>query len=569
MASPATVPASASSQSSPPAVVAVPASVQAFLTANNLPLELLTQPPTLPRYVRVNPRTRRGSRIGTEATDERAELEKELNTPVAATALPSFYSLSSDVLIASSASYQSGRVYGMDLASGASVLALDVQVGEHILDLCAAPGNKLALIADWMAEKASSSAKSAASSNVEAAASSCVAGVPASSGSVTGVDWNYQRLAGARTLARKYGLIGSGGHRSHQSQSGVFAADMPPPLMRLFLADGQTFDARPPMKAEFDERVVAQGHIVDLTGKAVAGDTNGIASSQPYHCASASTSSSISSTDGAVLRVNKKQKRAMKKQAAREEWERRTKLKTADGTAAAETTAEPAIEEPKEAEDSTGNANSKHASASMEDVTAPAGDAPLLYDRVLVDAECTHDGAAKHIAKLIQPAPESSSSSTDTATSPPSTDWSSLSSKFLDPARLSSLQTLQRALISNGFRLMKDGGTMVYSTCSYARAQNEEIVEWMLEQQPSAESVAVFEGLGQIETVASSSPAARLERVRFPSAALPFTYQLGTPSRPTDLRPMGIRMDPITSGTSGLYVAKIRKRIAADETARS
>lgn len=32
------------------------------------------------------------------------------------------------------------QIYGIDAASGAAILALDVQPGDHVLDLCAAPG---------------------------------------------------------------------------------------------------------------------------------------------------------------------------------------------------------------------------------------------------------------------------------------------------------------------------------------------------------------------------------------------------------------------------------------------
>lgn len=32
------------------------------------------------------------------------------------------------------------QVYGIDAASGAAVLALDISVGDRVLDLCAAPG---------------------------------------------------------------------------------------------------------------------------------------------------------------------------------------------------------------------------------------------------------------------------------------------------------------------------------------------------------------------------------------------------------------------------------------------
>jgi 16S rRNA C967 or C1407 C5-methylase (RsmB/RsmF family) len=32
------------------------------------------------------------------------------------------------------------QIYGIDAASGAAILALDVRPGNHVLDLCAAPG---------------------------------------------------------------------------------------------------------------------------------------------------------------------------------------------------------------------------------------------------------------------------------------------------------------------------------------------------------------------------------------------------------------------------------------------
>lgn len=32
------------------------------------------------------------------------------------------------------------QIYGIDAASGAAVLALDISAGDHVLDLCAAPG---------------------------------------------------------------------------------------------------------------------------------------------------------------------------------------------------------------------------------------------------------------------------------------------------------------------------------------------------------------------------------------------------------------------------------------------
>ncbi|KAL7749473.1 hypothetical protein RI367_005027 [Sorochytrium milnesiophthora] len=98
-----------------------------------------------------------------------------------------------------------------------------------------------------------------------------------------------------------------------------------------------------------------------------------------------------------------------------------------------------------------------------------------LYDRVLVDAECTHDGSVAHVAKY-------------------GTAWDM--DAMQDQVRLSdeqleNLQVLQRGLIRQGWRLLKPGGVLVYSTCSLARRQNEDVVMWLLQQCPDAELTAV------------------------------------------------------------------------------
>jgi 16S rRNA C967 or C1407 C5-methylase (RsmB/RsmF family) len=61
-----------------------------------------------------------------------------------------FLELSPAYSVASCPLYIAGHVYGMDVASGAAIFALDPQPGEHILDLCCCPGAKLCLIGDLM-----------------------------------------------------------------------------------------------------------------------------------------------------------------------------------------------------------------------------------------------------------------------------------------------------------------------------------------------------------------------------------------------------------------------------------
>ena len=84
------------------------------------------------------------------------------------------------------------------------------------------------------------------------------------------------------------------------------------------------------------------------------------------------------------------------------------------------------------------------------------------FDRVLVDAECSSDGAIRHIQKR----------QSSTTTRGPA--W--------EESNMNELVALQKSLIDSGFRQLKRGGVMVYSTCSLSERQNEEVVQWLLKQ---------------------------------------------------------------------------------------
>jgi 16S rRNA C967 or C1407 C5-methylase (RsmB/RsmF family) len=83
-----------------------------------------------------------------------------------------------------------------------------------------------------------------------------------------------------------------------------------------------------------------------------------------------------------------------------------------------------------------------------------------LFDRVLVDAECSSDGAIRHIQKR-----QSSTVLKEAA-------WTD--------SNLDELIDLQKRLIDSGYRLLESGGILVYSTCSLSKRQNEEVVNWLL-----------------------------------------------------------------------------------------
>jgi len=133
----------------------------------------------------------------------------------------------------------------------------------------------------------------------------------------------------------------------------------------------------------------------------------------------------------------------------------------------------------------------------------------LPYDSVLVDAECTHDASLKHLAKHEKCG----------------FDWDA----HFGPERQAQLEILQRQLILNGFHLVKSGGILVYSTCSYTRRQNEDIVQWLLRNETTAELVDID----------------------VPS----FAYCPAVPG----LLPRTLRFSPAASRTGGLFIAKLRK----------
>lgn len=360
----------------------------AFLRSNGLDSTVYAlSPASLPRFVRSNPR----------APPEHvtaAALSEDLGTPVTEVPwLPGFFSLDGSVKIARSRAYTNGYVYGMDASSGTAVRALDPQPGERVLDLCCAPGTKLAMIADAMG---------------------CA-------GELVGVDVSRDRAAACCTVLKKYGIV-----RHQRPQRGWRCA--------VCVADGTTFSGTP------SEDCVLMDSKVE------------------------------NSREGPAYKGAPPPKKRAR------------------------------VDVDKVAEED----------------AAPA--APVAwFDRVIVDAECTHDGSIKHVAKFA------------------AWGWETFEKRFLDPERISGVVELQRKLLANGFRLLRPGGSLVYSTCSLTRAQNEEVVQWLLDAEPQAE-------LAPIPSLSPGSGGAD-GQLPWEEAGLPHT----------------LRFNPLTTGTSGLFIARLTK----------
>jgi 16S rRNA C967 or C1407 C5-methylase (RsmB/RsmF family) len=107
-----------------------------------------------------------------------------------------------------------------------------------------------------------------------------------------------------------------------------------------------------------------------------------------------------------------------------------------------------------------------------------------LFDYVLVDAECSTDGSFKHIKERIK----------ESLTKKNKNDLQQHREDNLmltDSNKLAELVDLQRKLIDSGFHNLKVGGTMVYSTCSLSEDQNEKIVQWLLQTRKDAKLIPI------------------------------------------------------------------------------
>ncbi|KAM4118423.1 hypothetical protein ACB094_02G201300 [Castanea mollissima] len=384
--------------------LALPDAFLDFLKVNGLDPSIYTASDSTPRYIRLKP--------GCEAYLE--EVEAEMKCKIEKVDwLPGFYSLPPDIQIASSKAYQEGKIYGIDAASGAAVLALDISAGDHVLDLCAAPGAKLCMISDLLGD----------------------------SGSVTGVDVASHRLAACRTMLQKYAL----GDRC-----------------RLFVSDGTTFSLLP----------------------------------VGFHSESKSCESALEEKGD-----------AFREWTSRRPYKERKKATKARKTVASQLvlgSQHPELIFYGRHSGVVGRTRSELYQSGCDSEVSSQG-----YDKVLVDAECTHDGSIKHIQKFEH------------------WGWTTLQRRVLDAERTDSLTTLQLKLLSNGFRLLKVGGSLVYSTCSLTVAQNEDVVQKFLKENASAELQEI--------NAAKNWPCK--------SGQIPNT----------------LRFDPLTSQTSGLFVAKFLK----------
>lgn len=86
-----------------------------------------------------------------------------------------------------------------------------------------------------------------------------------------------------------------------------------------------------------------------------------------------------------------------------------------------------------------------------------------LFDRVLVDAPCSSEG------RFVRQEPKTQA--------------------YWSVRKIHEMAHKQKGLLLNASRLLKPGGVMVYSTCTFAPEENEAVVDWLLRKTAGALSI--------------------------------------------------------------------------------
>ncbi|KAJ2096619.1 hypothetical protein GGI16_004801 [Coemansia sp. S142-1] len=400
----------------------LPPSFCAFLRDNHINAEVYNTSRQLPRYVRIIRYHQRSKQYIDELVQQ---IQADAGCRVSKVdSVPGFIEIADQTIRLSQISaYNNGDIVGMDVSSGIAALALSVEPGDNVLDLCCAPGAKLLLLADLLDNHQKGVKR----------------------GTVTGVDISPHRAATCKSLVKKH----AGNDRG---------------FIRVFVDDGTTFDYKAPQHGWHDPQVVK--------------------------AASTSINSPSSSSDSSVVQ-SKRQKRAVLGQP----W---------------------------------------FAPKLLSTVYACSG--TQLYDRVLVDAECTHDGSLVHVQKYAQ------------------WGWEQLDARVVDGNRSVTVPILQSKLLENGWRLLKPGGVLVYSTCSLSRYQNEFVLGGFLarhiEDEAVLEPIPLLADSGAIVT---SSIWAPIDDDEWDRSGL--SQKRSVFSRMCH----AVRLDPLVSNTSGMFIARIKK----------
>lgn len=115
-----------------------------------------------------------------------------------------------------------------------------------------------------------------------------------------------------------------------------------------------------------------------------------------------------------------------------------------------------------------------------------------------------------------------------------------------EAADLEQLTELQKELLSNAAKLVKSGGTLVYSTCSLEPEENIEVIQWFLDQHPEFGGSSLIPFLS--EEIQSAWFSDENEKT-LPMASRRHAAELGY-----------IQLIPTKHGTAGFFICRMQKQ---------
>lgn len=80
---------------------------------------------------------------------------------------------------------------------------------------------------------------------------------------------------------------------------------------------------------------------------------------------------------------------------------------------------------------------------------------PLFFDKILIDAPCSGEGMFRREPRMIK-------------------DWMEKGPEYY--------AVIQKEILSYAYEMLKPGGMLVYSTCTFSVKEDEEVIQWLLEQ---------------------------------------------------------------------------------------
>jgi len=131
------------------------------------------------------------------------------------------------------------------------------------------------------------------------------------------------------------------------------------------------------------------------------------------------------------------------------------------------------------------------------------------FDKILVDAPCSGTGTIRKSLKTIG---------------------------IWNPDMVRRLSITQKQLIETGFNLLKENGTLVYSTCSLEPEENEEVVDFLINKYENA----------------------KIEEIKLNLKKSPSVIEFEKKKYNKEIEKC-LRIWPQDNDTEGFFVAKIRK----------